>query len=32
MEKAAQEMNGGDKMVDADNLISEIVKAVTSRV
>lgn len=32
MAKAAQEMNAVDKMVDADNLISEIVKAVTSRV
>ena len=32
MAKAAQEMNAVDKMVDADNLISEIVKAVTTRV
>jgi two-component system chemotaxis response regulator CheB len=29
MAKAAQEMDAVDKMVDADNLISEIVKAVT---
>ena len=32
MAKAAQEMNAVDKMVDADSLTSEIVKAVTTRV